>query len=251
MKIVCCYTARHEVLFRDFFLPSLPAGFELDATCFDDLRGPGDFRSGQFMDCLRRKIDLLLGKLAQYRGEIIVCSDVDILFFRPVQQELGDLLARENLDIVFQSEAKGGGQDINGGFYACRASRRTEEFFRRVGERMDQERASHDQDAINGLLREGTGDLRWGYLPPAFYARTHGWPPPRELAIYHANETVGRDGVSQKISQFQELRWIRRHGAWARAWSCATKIPKRLARLRREISRAHDHGGAACLDGDR
>ena len=98
---------------------------------------------------------------------------------------------------------------------------------------MEQDHTLNEQDAINRLLRED-GRLRWGYLPPSFYARTHGWPPPRDLAIYHANETVGRDGVNQKIAQFQELRWMRQHGTWARVWSYVTKVPKRLSRLRRE-----------------
>jgi len=70
--------------------------------------------------------------------------------------------------------------------------------------------------------------ISWGYLPRSFYARTHGWPPPRHLAIYHANYTKGQDGVGQKLAQLREVDWMVRSGWPARILSIARRIPGRI-----------------------
>jgi hypothetical protein len=70
--------------------------------------------------------------------------------------------------------------------------------------------------------------ISWGYLPRSFYARTHGWPPPRHLAIYHANYTKGRDGVGQKLAQFREIDWVVRSGWFAWLLSVLRRIPGRI-----------------------
>ena len=81
----------------------------------------------------------------------------------------------------------------------------------------------------NLLLRDGDA-LRWDYLPWSFYARTHGWPPPRETHLYHANYTKGRDAVGQKIAQFEEFARLRAGGLPARAWSCLRRLPGAVAK---------------------
>jgi hypothetical protein len=42
-------------------------------------------------------------------------------------------------------------------------------------------------------------------LPMDFYARSHGWTPPDDLIIYHANCTVAPGSVQQKICQFENF----------------------------------------------
>ena len=61
------------------------------------------------------------------------------------------------------------------------------------------------------MLKEGVA-FAWGHLPVDFVARTHGWPPPRRMSIYHANYTLGPNGVAQKIRQFKAVRAMQRFG---------------------------------------
>ena len=232
MKIFCCYTKAHEPLLHDYFIPSLPADFDLHSTMLE-LSGPGDFLSAEYLACLHRKIDLVIASLLDHPGEIIAWSDIDIVFLRPVAAELDTMLAGSGKDILFQREGSRVA-DVNGGFYVLRAIPRITAFFEKVRESLAAHPGWLDQTAINQLLQDERCDLLWGYLPPAYYARTHGWPPPRDIALYHANETVGSDAVGRKIRQFQELQWVRKYGLPALAWSCFTKIPKRLKRLWRE-----------------
>jgi hypothetical protein len=88
---------------------------------------------------------------------------------------------------------------------------------------------------INRLLftdSEAVSGLTWGYLPLSYYARTHGWPPPRKLALYHANYTLGPDGIGQKFAQFREVDSLVRWGCPAYIWSIAKRIPGKLLKGR-------------------
>lgn len=231
MQIFCCYTQGHEVLYRDYFKPSLPKGTELRATRLS-IAGAGDFLSAEFLECITRKVGLILESLRNYPGKIIVWSDIDIIFIQSVVPELERLLEESGKDILFQREGKKTA-DVNTGFFVCRCGPRLVAFFEQVRATLLANPRINEQAAINGLLRNGA-PIDFGYLPFSYYARTHGWPPPRDLALYHANATSGADGVGQKIRQFQELHWIRQHGPVAVAWSCLKKIPKMLKRLVKE-----------------
>lgn len=228
MRIFCCYTKAHEVLLRDFFAPTLPAGFETHSTLLDGA-GPGDFLDADFIACIHRKVELIIASLRATPGEVLVWSDVDIVFYDLTPAGLERELMESGKDILFQREGTKTPL-INTGFFVCRANERLIAFFEAVLDGLRADRKSNEQYVVNNLL-QGGWDLKWGRLPVSYYARTHGWPPSRDLVLYHANETPGKDGVGQKIRQFEELRWIRKHGAPALAWSCLTKIPKRLKRL--------------------
>ena len=231
MKMYCCYTTSHERLFAEYFLPSLPPGFELETVVLDRLQSSGEFASAGYLECLQEKIRLVTDSLRQHPGELIVWSDVDIVFFDPATaDDLRQRMESSGSDGLFMREGKTG-PTVNGGFYVLRANGRTVAFFEGVSAYLAAHPTQLDQDAINNTLPEDGSSLRWGHLPPGYYARTHGWPPPRQLVCYHANETTGADNLQQKIRQFADLRWIRRYGWPAVWWTMLLKIPKRLRRL--------------------
>ena len=75
MKIHACYTPAHEVLWRDYFVPSIPAGCAVQGDVLD-IEGQGDFLSREFLQCIRQKISLVLKSLDEEK--VVVWSDVDI-----------------------------------------------------------------------------------------------------------------------------------------------------------------------------
>lgn len=226
MRIFCCFTPAHEVLFRKIFLPSVPARFEVEPTEIA-LEGHGDFLSPEFLQCIKKKIDLVLKSITDHRGEVIVWSDVDIRFFKISPDALESALGQR--EIVFQKESPRL-SDVNTGFFVCRCTEPVSGFFHKVAADLERHGGENEQMVINRILREGSGDLSWGYLPASYYARTHGWPPPRSLALYHANYTKGADGVGQKLSQFQEMERIRQGGLPAWLWSIARRVPGHFRR---------------------
>jgi hypothetical protein len=227
MKLFCCFTPAHQVLFDKYFTPSVPKGFSIIPNCLA-IEGTGDFLSSEFIQCIWQKIDLVLETLLQNTGDVIVWSDIDIQFFDLLPEALLTQLGAA--DIAFQREGHNT-SDVNTGFFVCRCSERTIMFFQSVRDALRQNPSTNEQHVVNELLKRTVTDLEWTYLSFAFYARTHGWPPPRKLALYHANATAGSNGVQRKIMQFRELAFLRRFGIPALILTSIKYAPKRIYRL--------------------
>jgi hypothetical protein len=221
MKIFCVFTPAHEVLLRDWFLPSLPADFEA-VPIHLEINGAGDFLSEEFLRCIREKISLIVRSIRENPGEWIIWSDIDILFFEDAVPAIQTTIENAGEKcLIFQRERKWQGE-VNTGFILIRCGIQAERFFSEVGERLAKERGKNEQAVINGMLGTGSS-VPWDSLPVDFVARTHGWPPPARMAIYHANYTVGKDGVGQKIKQFRAVYAMRKHGFPARAYFIAVR----------------------------
>lgn len=201
MLLFCCHTPAHRVLFENSFLPSVPAGMEVQNIELG-ISGRGDFLSEEFLQCIRAKIELIRRSIDDHPGEIIVWSDVDIRFHRPIAGELESLLASSGHSILFQREDRVS-REVNTGFFACRCDERVAALFDRVRDLLAAHPDWNEQRAVNDLIASGEME-HFGHLPANYYARTHGWPPPRDARIHHANYTKGADGVGQKIRQFSD-----------------------------------------------
>jgi len=222
MKIHVCITPAHKILLDSVFLPSLPAGWN-PVIHQIELTGPGDYLSEEFLQCIRRKTQLIVESLEDRSGDLVVWSDVDVCFYardgNRLGLELGHMLESQACHILFQREC-GHLPDVNAGFFVARPCAETASFFSRVIGLMDQNQGWNEQRAINWLLFENqeSAPIKWAYLPLTYYARTHGWPPPRDTVLYHANYTVGPDGLGQKLRQFRLAEAYLRGNAMMRQW---------------------------------
>ncbi|WOO39840.1 glycosyltransferase [Rubellicoccus peritrichatus] len=204
IHLYCCYTEAHKVMFQDYFVPSLTNNVLVHAYRID-LAGPGDFLSQEFIECIRRKIDLIVASIDRHRGDIIVWSDVDIILFDDFEPDVREIFAeKSDLDIVLQREGKHT-SDVNSGFFAARCNDRTRRLFERVKEEMIADPSKNEQPLVNDLIF-GDVDVTWEYLPFKYAARSQIWPPIEDISLYHANCTGGADGINQKKIQFSELK---------------------------------------------
>lgn len=204
MKLFCVLTPSHELLFHSYFRPTLPAGFDLQVVRSVET-GQGDFLSADWSRAMMEKGRATCESLHENRGEIIVWSDVDLQFFALQPADLEALLEQSGRDILFQREWREQ-EEINGGFFVCRCTDAVIALFNAVFEDMQKLVEPRNQPAINARLQKQQPAVAWGYLPLSFYAWTHGWPPPRDLVLHHANGTVGKNSVARKIAQFEEVR---------------------------------------------
>ncbi len=205
IHLYCCYTEAHAVLFREYFVPSLSNNVLVHALRLD-IAGPGDFLSNEFLDCIRRKIDLIIDSVDRHAGDIIVWSDIDIVLFGDFEPEVRKLFdKRPDLDMVLQREGKHT-SDVNSGFFAMRCGPRARRFFERVKETMLANPEKNEQPVVNELLFGDEDLVTWDYLPLWYVARSHNWPPETPMRLYHANCTAGADGIRQKRIQFADLK---------------------------------------------
>ena len=204
MKLFCSLTPSHELLFRSYFRPTLPAGFDVQIVRSSGA-GQGDFLSADWSQAMREKGRATCESLRENRGEIVVWSDVDLQFFALQPDDLSTLLAQSGQDILFQREWRDR-DEVNGGFFVCRCTAAVIALFTAVLEDMAALAEPRNQPAINARLQRQQPAVPWGYLPLSFYAWTHGWPPPAGLALHHANGTIGKNGVARKIAQLEEVR---------------------------------------------
>lgn len=210
MKIYSCFTPSHEILYRDYFLPSLPKDFEPHVSRID-ISGSGDFGTADFVRALEAKLEMVLESIADNAGSAIVWSDVDIVFTRESVPQIHDLLKDRDTDIWLQKEMPGDDREANVGLILMRCNASVEMLYRETLALMRSTPGYHDQHAMNEILNSGA-DISWGYLPYQFAARSHGWPPKQDIFAYHANCTIGADSVGQKIRQLAEVRKLQRWG---------------------------------------
>ena len=210
MKIYSCFTPSHEVLYRDYFLAALPDEFEPHVAPLD-ISGSGDYGTQDFIQSLETKLEMVLESIAENSGSAILWSDVDVVFTRESVPLLKRLLEDRDTDIWFQKERTGDDREVNGGLILMRCNEAVEWLYRDALSVMRSTPGYNDQDAINQILGRGA-ELSWSYLPFRFAARSHGWPPRRDFVAYHANYTLGADGVGQKIRQFGKLQRLLRWG---------------------------------------
>ena len=228
MHLFCCFTPAHGVLYEKIFAPSVPKGFEVHPTPIEET-GNGDFLSPEFLRCIRRKLDLIRDSLKNHEGQILVWSDVDIRFVNLTPVTLLADFESAKSDIAFQRESPRL-TDVNTGFFVCLANHAVRELFDQVQSHLHENPAINEQMAMNHLLRVPNAPSlpAWNHLPRTYYARTHGWPPPSKLALYHANYTKGPDAIGQKLAQFHELETLLQGGWPARILSIAKRIPNKL-----------------------
>lgn len=241
MKIYSCYTSSHEELFDDYFHNSLPSSLESCAH-FVDVDGPGNFQDVGFLETIKEKLHLIIESIEANPGSVIIWSDVDIAFLRDPTSSIEEMFDDDrDLDIAFQREGKIG-KDVNTGFIVMRCSDRVKAFYEEVVDVMAANPHWNEQAATNHLL-SGDCQANWAYLPMTFCARSHGWPPPQDRVLYHANVTSGADGVGQKKAQLRDLAFIDRHGTPALLWLGASRIARKVLRRLSRIAAASAGAG--------
>lgn len=170
LRLYGLYTPTHEVLAREWFLPTLQDNYEVRLSQVEQVGSPEQhqFGTGEFNRTTLRKVGLTLSAIEENWDDVFVMSDVDIQFFRPTERILRE--AVKDRDIVFQQNQANG--EINAGFFVCRGNARTRLLWTAVQDTLRERTDWNDQDALNHLI------FRWlprpfGLLPFNHWAQYH------------------------------------------------------------------------------
>ena len=147
LNLYAAYTPSHEVLVKNWFLPSLDRNeFKLSLIKEKQI-GKGVYGNSDFNKSTLYKISHILKAVKENWGGLFVFSDVDIIFLGKIK----DVLLKEidKYDIVFEKNNICG--EINTGFFICKANEKTLRFWTDVGKKA-KSLDIHDQAAANLLL---------------------------------------------------------------------------------------------------
>lgn len=236
MKLYVVYTASHAKLYHEWFLPSLKDPFDLRVCEMDEqFSTTGNYMSEGWIKTMQVKVDLILNAIRENPGKIFFHSDVDVVFFKPIQNELEQFMRGSDMAVMRDSQEG----HLCAGFFAGRGNERMLKLWSAIRENLVPGASMHDQHWLNEfLLRRGNFisaklkgmasrilswglfprhaanpllsnpfGVRWRYLPDSYRCpRGTFWQPnepldvPQNIAVHHANWTVG---IENKIAQLQ------------------------------------------------
>ncbi len=136
---------------------------------------------------------------------MFLVSDVDVQFFPRFDAEAFQTHFNSfGCDLVFQKERfRPRDTEVNCGFYVGRNTKAVRDLLQAALEDLESSQIKNEQMAVNALLR--STNLPHASFDRRFYARTHGFPPPKDIWMHHASWTTN---IPEKIRQLDRVRRI-------------------------------------------
>jgi hypothetical protein len=154
-------------------------------------------KAGSGIDIWKYKTEMIINAIKSNLNDIIVISDIDIIFYKPVIPTI--LKYMINNDICFQRENKG--PDINIGFMSIYCNKVTLQFWITVYETICNTN-KWDQEIVNDIIYNNY-DIRWKLFPFSIWASTNGNNNlNKDIILHHAN------GVSKKEDKLRRLHYV-------------------------------------------
>ena len=180
MDVLIVTTESHRKLADEYFWPTLPPGGANVLERKLDLAGDGKFESKAWQTGVTAKLHWALDYIDTHTPDtVFALSDVDIQFFSPFSVDaMRRTLEVAGTDALFQKESRSPGSiEVNTGFYVARATPWMRDLLQRAAALCAESDVKNDQTAINQLLTADALNIRWGFLPFDYYARSQGFPP--------------------------------------------------------------------------
>lgn len=228
MKVYCLISPSHKELYDAFFRPSVSKEFEIVPIDSNTL-GEGDFLSDSFKECILQKLHAICSSIKRNWGEIIVWSDVDIIFLELTPTHIISAMDPD-IDYCAQQLVRGH-NEVCGGFYAIRCNPQTLALFERVIEITQSITKGNEQDALNlALSKDMVNGIKWKLFDDSYYARTHGIRLPQPILIYHATCLTNNSSIRQKVEQLSTFKGFLSWNSLNRWTYYAFEIPSSVLR---------------------
>jgi hypothetical protein len=206
IKMYAGFSPSHKILFDKYFYPSIKDNFELNIFSMPQECESAKFMSVGWKNTTNKKVEIIIQAIKENMGKLIIWSDVDIVFFEPIEKILINLMG--DYDLIIQKDYK---KYVCSGFFMMRCNQKTLDLWYNVKDCM-MHTVHSDQASLNKLLsNEKFNDIKWNYLPDEFYnpgiysdEKDKKWLPgmeipfPKNILIHHATYTYG---VENKIAQ--------------------------------------------------
>ena len=197
--VLCTYyTPSHKELATQWLLPSVKDDVEVIIRKGIQQCTSATYRQSNWTKTTRDKVHFIIKTIENHMGGIVIFADADITLFRPVVEELTELLTGK--EFIAQIDRPG---KICSGFFALRANKKTLKLWRAVLQYMNENHNISDQDALHHFLTPNRNvfDIVWDFLPITYFGcgtfkgKGGFWRPgknvriPDNPAMFHANYT--------------------------------------------------------------
>ncbi len=218
IKMYVMYTPSHEMMFHEWFLPSLQDDFEVVVEEEIQQCRSGSFLESGWNDTMLKKVDLIIHAIKENWHKIFIHADVDIQFFGKTKDMI--FQAMQGYDMAFQRDTLSG--ELCAGFFACVGNERTLSLWQDIKALLISLRDYYynsaievnDQRCLNKLIHEPKYGVKFRFLPNQFFSygllgRDQRWypgvefPVPQDIVMHHANWTVGPE------HKLELLRYVR------------------------------------------
>ncbi len=208
MRLFAPYTTSHSALANRFQDSFQDHDISVEMVQLSTLgAGGGNFQSESWRNAVIEKQQLIMAKIKECEGDILICSDVDIQFFRPIRPIIESVMESGTIDIAFQAERPWPGGGYNAGFIVMRCNPNVLALYEEMNSADIRATYLMEQDWLNRNLDRFP--VIHTALPPAIWAWTHGpHTISRDIVLHHANGTVGGSSIAEK---FEQLDYVRDH----------------------------------------
>lgn len=153
-------------------------------------------KPGSGVDIWKYKTQMIIDAIKNNLNDIIVISDIDIVFYKPVIPIIIEYMT--NKEICFQKETKNHG--INIGFISIYCNENTLKFWNKVNEILCNSNR-WDQEIVNDLIYNQKFDIKWNLFPSSVWNWSQG-DLKKDIVLHHANCASTKE---QKYKQFYQV----------------------------------------------
>jgi len=151
---------------------------------------------GSGIDIWKYKTSMIINAIKENKNDIILVSDIDIIFYRPVEKIIEQCMI--NTDCCFQKETSTSG--INIGFISIRCNESMLYFWNIVNEKVCNTNV-WDQEIVNDLIYNKKEKIRWGLFPSSVWNWSQG-DLNKSIILHHAN------CVSKKEEKYEQMEYV-------------------------------------------
>lgn len=208
IKLYALYTPSHKILVDKYFLPSIKDNFEIILDEFKQLCPTGKFNSEGWNTTMLDKVDVIINAIKANKNKIFIFSDVDIIFIKPIENEIKKWMQKYEFVIQKSSEKL---SNCCTGFFAMIGNNKNLNLWINIKNFMLKNPKLSEEDVLNLFIKQGKlKDIKWSHLSKEY--NTGGmftasrWNPgqelilPENIVLHHANWTVG---IENKIKQLE------------------------------------------------
>ncbi len=151
---------------------------------------------GSGVDIWKFKTEMIIDAIKQNIDDIIIISDIDIVFYKPVIPTILENMIDN--DICFQKETPDLG--INIGFISIFCNETTLQFWNEVYEILCNSN-KWDQQIVNDMIYNGKYNIKWKLFPSSIWNWSQG-NLNKDIILHHAN------CASTKEDKFEQFEYV-------------------------------------------